>query len=131
MSTAIAITVTQAPAPVYVKPFTPVTITLNTEAQLANVLGALIAYGKGEVYAEAGLKAIGLGDFYSGNVRKAAREIAFVIAEASSVVPLPEFRAYVGSTKFRQSHPSTAGAKVIGTDQDLAKGRSATHFEAV
>jgi hypothetical protein len=45
-------------------------------------------------------------------------------------VPLPEFSAYLGSSKFRSSHPSTAGAKVLGTGEDLAPGRSKTTFEA-
>lgn len=118
------ITVTQ-PEPV----FQPVTVTFNSKVELANILGALMAYGRGEVYAENGLKAVGLGDFYSGNVRKASRELAAAIAEASNVVPLPEFSAYLASVKFRQSHPSTAGAKVVGTDEDLAPGRTATQFE--
>jgi hypothetical protein len=110
--------------------FRPVTITLTTPDMLANVLGALLAYGSAKVYAESGLKAIGLGDYYSGNVRKAAREIAAVIAEASNVVPLPTFDAYLNSFQFKKSHPSTAGAAVIGTEADLAPGRSPTAFEA-
>lgn len=118
------ISVTQA-APV----FTPVTIVLNTKAELANILGALIAYGTGKVYAENALKAIGLGEFYSGNVRKAARETAATIAEASHVVPLPDFDAYLKSYVFKKSHPSTAGSAVKGTEEDLAPGRKATSFE--
>jgi hypothetical protein len=103
--------------------FQPVTLVIESKTELANILGALVAYGQGKVYAEEGLKAIGLGDYYSGNVRKAARELASQIAEASGVVPLPEFSAY-------SSHPSTAGAKVLGTGEDLAPGRSKTTFEA-
>jgi hypothetical protein len=110
--------------------FQPVTLVIESKTELANILGALVAYGQGKVYAEEGLKAIGLGDYYSGNVRKAARELASQIAEASGVVPLPEFSAYLGSSKFRSSHPSTAGAKVLGTGEDLAPGRSKTTFEA-
>jgi hypothetical protein len=109
--------------------FQPVTIVIESKVELANILGALVAYGTGKVYAENSLKAIGLGDYYSGNVRKASRELASVIAEASNVVPLPEFSEYLNSTKFRQSHPSTAGAAVIGTEEDLAPGRTATQFE--
>jgi predicted transcriptional regulator len=118
------ITVTQ-PAP----EFRPVTLVIESKVELANILGALLAYGKGKVYAEGELKAVGLGEFYSGNVRKASRELAAQIAEASNVVPLPEFQSYLSSTKFRSSHPSTAGAAVIGTSEDLAPGRSATSFE--
>jgi hypothetical protein len=92
--------------------FQPVTLVIESKTELANILGALVAYGQGKVYAEEGLKAIGLGDYYSG------------------VVPLPEFSAYLGSSKFRSSHPSTAGAKVLGTGEDLAPGRSKTTFEA-
>lgn len=110
--------------------FKPVTITIGSKAELANILGALVAYGTGKVYAENALKAIGLGEFYSGNVRKASRETAAVIAEASNVVPLPDFSNYLGSFKFKQSHPSTAGAAVLGTDEDLAPGRKATSFES-
>lgn len=119
------ISVAQAPAP-----FTPVTVTIHSKVDLANVLGALMAYGTGKLYAEAGLKAVGLGDFYSGNVRKAAREMALAIATATNVVPLPEFTAYLASPTFRRSHPSKAGAAVIGTEDDLAQGRSATSFES-
>lgn len=118
------ITVTQPEAP-----FQPVTITITSKVDLANLLGALMAYGRGEVYAENGLKAVGLGDYYSGNVRKAARDFSTAIAGASGVIPMPEFSAYLNSVKFRKSHPSTAGAKVIGTEEDLAPGREATHFE--
>jgi hypothetical protein len=121
------LSVVQAPAPP--PPFTEVTIVIKSKAQLANLLGALVAYGTGKVYAEESLKAIGLGDFYSGNVRKASRETALAIAEASNVVPLPEFAAYIASQTFKSSHPSTAGAAVLGTDQDLAVGRSKTYFE--
>lgn len=110
-------------------PFQPVTIVLSSPVQLANLLGALIAYGTGKTLAEGSLKAIGLGEFYSGNVRKAARETALAIATASDVVPLPEFQAYLSSQQFRASHPSTAGTKVLGTEDDLAPGRSATTFE--
>jgi hypothetical protein len=109
--------------------FKPVTITIGSKAELANILGALVAYGTGKVYAENALKAIGLGDFYSGNVRKASRETAAVIAEASNVVPLPDFTDYLKSFVFKKSHPSTAGSAVIGTEEDLAPGRKATSFE--
>jgi hypothetical protein len=118
------IVVSQPPAE-----FRPVTLTINSPVDLANLLGALMAYGKGEVYAEANLKQVGLGDFYSGNVRKASREFATAIAQASGVVPEPNFAAYLGSVKFKKSHPSTAGAKVVGTEEDLAPGRKATAFE--
>ena len=118
------VTVT-VPAPV----FQPITLVIGSKTELANILGALMAYGIGSTYAEKGLKAVGLGDYYSGNVRKAARELATVIATASSVVPLPEFTDYLNSVKFKQSHPSTAGAAVIGTEEDLAAGRTATTFE--
>lgn len=110
--------------------FTPVTIVLNTKAELANLLGALLAYGTANTYAENGLKAVGLGDFYTGNVRKASREMAAQIAEASNVVPLPTFDAYLKSYKFKKGRYSKAGAAVAGTPEDLSNGRDySTNFE--
>jgi hypothetical protein len=130
MSNVRGFSVSQPVVPPVKPPFQPVTIVIESEVQLANILGALVAYGTGKTLAEGGLKAIGLGDFYSGNVRKAARETAMAIAVATNVVPLPEFAAYLSSQTFKNSHPSTAGAAVIGTDDDYAKGRSATNFES-
>jgi len=110
--------------------FVPVTITLNTEVEVANLLGALIAYGTASVYAENGLKAVGLGDWYSGNVRKAARSISKEIAAAIGIEGLDDLlEVYLTSDKFTSSAPSKAGAKVIGTDADLAPGRESTNFE--
>jgi hypothetical protein len=109
--------------------FAPVVITLKTKVALANFLGAFIAYGTANTYAENGLKAIGLGDFYSGNVRGAVRDYATQIAVASGVTPMPEFDAYLGSVKFMSSRKSQAGAKVVGTDEDLAPGYKPTNFE--
>jgi hypothetical protein len=113
--------------------FVPVTITLNSEVEVANVLGALIAYGTASVFAENALKAIGLGEFYSGNVRKAARIIATELVSKTDlgVNGLEDLlEAYLDSEKFRKSAPSQAGAKVIGTADDLAPGREATSFES-
>jgi hypothetical protein len=109
--------------------FGPVTIVLKTKAELANLLGALIAYGTGNTYAENGLKRVGLGDFYSGNVRGASRAIALEVAGASGVVPMPEFSAYLASVRFNGAKKSQAGAAVRGTSEDLAPGRFPTHFE--
>lgn len=113
--------------------FVPVTITLNSEVEVANLLGALIAYGTAKVYAENALKAVGLGEFYSGNVRKASRTFATELAKATEInqtglAGLVE--KYLGSYTFRSSHPSTAGAAVRGTSDDLALDREATNFEA-
>jgi hypothetical protein len=109
-------------------PFVPVTVVLNTPADVANVIGALIAYGTGKVYAENSLKAIGLGDFYSGNVRKAARELADQLAaEVGADSPDALFEEYRASDRF--GTPSQAGAKVRGTDEDLAPDAEETHFE--
>jgi hypothetical protein len=116
-----------------VRKFVPVTIVLSTEVEVANVVGALIAYGTANTFAENGLKAIGLGDFYSGNVRKAAREIAkLIVAKSELGVEGLEatLEAYLSSDKFRASAPSQAGAKAIGTSEDLAPGREATNFES-
>jgi hypothetical protein len=116
-----------------VRKFVPVTIILNTEVEVANLLGALIAYGTANVYAENALKAVGLGEFYSGNVRKAARQIAMAIAgKAELGVSGLEatLEAYLNSDKFRSSAPSQAGSKAIGTTEDLAPGRAATTFES-
>src|ERR1700731_596589 len=116
-----------------VRKFVPVTIVLNTEVEVANLLGALIAYGTANVYAENALKAVGLGDFYSGTFRKAARQIATQIAGADElgVIGLEAtLEAYLNSDKFRSSAPSQAGAKVVGTSEDLAPGREATSFES-
>lgn len=108
--------------------FAPVTLVITSKVALANVIGALVAYGTANVYAENGLKAIGLGDYYSGNVRGAAREIATDIAKATDL-DTPDFSAYMGSVKFYQSRKSQAGAKARGTDEDLAPGYAPTNFE--
>lgn len=119
------ITVSQPEAP-----FQPVTIVIHSKTELANLLGALVAYGTGKVYAENSLKAIGLGDYYSGNIRKAAREMATQIAEASGVVPLPDFSSYLNSSKYMSARTSKAGAAVAGTEEDLSNGREySTTFE--
>lgn len=110
------------------KKFAPITLTLSTPAAVANVLGALIAYGSANLHAENGLKAIGIGKWYSGNVRKASRDAASAIASAAGLTA-PDFSAYTNSSKFRSSAPSQAGEAVRGTEFDLAPGRPATSFE--
>jgi hypothetical protein len=115
------------------KTFTPVTLKINSEVELANLLGALVGYGTANVYAENNLKAIGLGEFYSGNVRKAARLIAAHIAGTVGLdLPGVEavIAAYVGSAKFNASKASKAGAAALGTTEDLAPGYAPTNFEA-
>ncbi len=116
-----------------VRKFTPVTITLNTEAEVANVVGALAAYGSANTFAENTLKDIGLGQFYSGNVRKAARNISLELAGAigGNVEQLKaRFEAYKKSPLGQSSHPSAAGSAIAGTSEDLAPGREATSFES-
>lgn len=116
-----------------VRKFVPVTITLNSEVEVANLLGALIAYGTASVYAENALKAIGIGQFYSGNVRKAARNIATALVAATDlgVTGLDAtLQAYLNSDKFRSSKASQAGSAVIGTADDLAPGYLPTTFES-
>jgi hypothetical protein len=115
------------------KSFTPVTINIKTEADLATLLGALIGYGTASVYAENNLKAIGLGEFYSGNVRKGARLIAKQLVESVGLntANLDEIvDNYTSSDKFNRSKASKAGAAVIGTDADLAPGYEPTSFES-
>lgn len=119
-----------------VQVFQPLTITISSKASLATLLGILAAYGTAKVYAENSLKAIGLGDFYNGNVRKSARELALGIAEAaeSANVDLDGLeglvQSYLQSHKFRGSRISKAGAAVAGTSEDNSNGRSvSTTFE--
>lgn len=115
-----------------VRKFVPVTITLNSEVEVANVAGALAAYGSANTYAENTLKDIDLGQFYSGNVRKAARKISIELVKAigGDVAKLEaRFQAYKKSDLGQNSHPSTAGSAVVGTADDLAAGREATDFE--
>lgn len=109
--------------------FAPVTVVITSKAALANIIGAEIAYGTANTYAENGLKAVGLGDFYTGNVRGAARNFATELAEAAGV-DTPDFAAYLGSVKFSSSRKSQAGAAVRGTDEDLAPGYAPTTFES-
>jgi hypothetical protein len=111
--------------------FAGVTITFSTKTAIANILGALLAYGTANVYAENGLKAIGLGDYYSGNVRLAARVLAKEIADLAGFVPSPEFSAYLASVKYNGAKKSQAGYAVRGTNEDLAPGRGPTSFEPV
>lgn len=109
--------------------FNPITLTINSKIELASLLGVLLAYGKGLVYSENELKKVGLGDYYNGNNRLAAREFAAQLAEVSGVVPLPVFEEYLNSVKFRKSRKSAAGDAVAGTEHDLAPGRESTNFE--
>jgi hypothetical protein len=122
----LSIAIAPPPPPV----FRPITLVLDSPVAVANLIGALGAYGKGDVYAENFLKSIGLGEHYSGNVRKAARETVIAVSNAAGFVPPADFSDYLKSAKFKQSHPSTAGAKVLGTEEDLAPGRKPTSFEA-
>lgn len=81
------------------------------------------------MYSENALKEIGLGDFYNGNNRKAAREMATTIAEAATSANidldgLDELVSrYLSSYKFRSSRFSKAGSAVTGTEDDLSEGR--------
>jgi hypothetical protein len=119
---------TPAPRPVA---FVPVTITLNSIAEVAAVVGALIGYGTNTPFAEGNLKALGLGAYYNGNVRKSARELASGILSAAGVAASPDaiFEAYKSSPKFLSSRASQAGSAVIGTSEDLAPGYEPTTFE--
>jgi hypothetical protein len=115
------------------KTFTPVTLTINSAVDLATVLGALIGYGTATLYAENNLKAIGLGEFYSGNVRKGARQIVGQIAKQVGLdtAALEEIvGTYTSSDKFSSSKASKAGSAVIGTAADLAPGYEPTSFES-
>jgi hypothetical protein len=111
--------------------FVPVTITLNSIAEVAAVIGALLGYGTNNAYAEGNLKKLGLGAYYNGNVRKSARELAEAILTAAKVEASAEgiISEYTNSPKFSSSSPSKAGSAVTGTNDDLAPGRVETHFE--
>jgi hypothetical protein len=110
--------------------FVPITLKINSNIELANILGALIAYGTASPYAEGGLKAIGIGEFYSGNVRKAARDLASQITTAAGIgSPADLFESYINSDKFSSSRPSKAGSAALGTNEDLSDGREESHFE--
>lgn len=112
--------------------FVPVVITLNTEVEVANVLGALASYGSASVYAENTLKDIGLGHLYSGNVRKASRKIALDLTESvggNTDLLKSRFKAYRKSAG-RTAKFSKAGKAAAGTPDDLSKGRTtSTTFE--
>lgn len=56
--------------------FAPVTITLTSQQEVADVLGALAAYGKGDgSKAKTAIQEAGLTMHYSGNARKTARSL--------------------------------------------------------
>jgi hypothetical protein len=65
--------------------FQPITITLSTPTELADVIGALAAYGKGVVKAKKSIREAGLLSSYSGNARKTARSLVRQIASAAGV----------------------------------------------
>jgi hypothetical protein len=114
--------------------FQPITLTIETPTALANVLGAIIAYGTASTYAENSLQAINLGEFYSGNVRKASREFAVGLAgaAASANVDLAGLEAlvktYLSSYKFKKSRSSKPGAQVPA-DETLSTRTFSTEFE--
>lgn len=105
--------------------FTPVTLTIDTPTKLANLVGALMAYGVASVYAENQLKTVGLGGYYSGNVRAAARDMASAVL-AGAGLPEPQFEI-----NLKGQRKSKAGEFVLGTKEDRAPGKAATSFEPV
>jgi hypothetical protein len=70
--------------------FTPVTITLTSPSELADVVGALTAYGKGKTKAKKSIREAGLASHYSGNARKTARTVVTAIAKQLNL-PTPNF----------------------------------------
>jgi hypothetical protein len=73
-----------------VSQFQPVTLTISDPVVLADVVGALGAYGKGKTKAKKTIREAGLEEFYSGNARKTARTLAATLAEAAGFNS-PEF----------------------------------------
>jgi ABC-type uncharacterized transport system ATPase subunit len=61
--------------------FQPVTLTITDPSTLADLIGALGAYGKGKTKAKKTIREAGLLDSYSGNARKTARTIVAALAE--------------------------------------------------
>ncbi len=115
--------------------FQPITLTIDSKVTLASILGAFIAYGTANTFAENSLKAVNLGDFYNGNVRKSARELAMAISEgaASANIDLDGLddlvAAYLSSHKFKKSRASAPGAAVAGTDEAQTSRYWSTEFE--
>jgi hypothetical protein len=70
--------------------FKPVSITFTTPQELADVVGALGAYGKGKTKAKKTIREAGLLDGYSGNARKTARSVVVALAEAAGF-DVPDF----------------------------------------
>jgi hypothetical protein len=63
--------------------FSPITITIESERELADLVGALGAYGKGVTLAKKTIREAGLGASYSGNARKTARNIVGALVKAA------------------------------------------------
>jgi hypothetical protein len=70
--------------------FQPVIITFDNPTELADVVGALAAYGKGKTLAKKSIRQAGLIEHYSGNARKTARSVVVALAEAGGF-DVPDF----------------------------------------
>ena len=70
--------------------FEPITLTISSKQELADLVGALAAYGKGKTKAKKSIRQAGLLDSYSGNARKTARSIVVALAEAGGF-SVPDF----------------------------------------
>jgi hypothetical protein len=70
--------------------FEPITLTISSKTELADIVGALAAYGKGKTLAKKSIRQAGLLDAYSGNARKTARSIVVALAEEGGFA-VPDF----------------------------------------
>jgi hypothetical protein len=64
-------------------PFQPITITISSKQELADLVGALGAYGKGKTKAKKTIREAGLLESYSGNARKTARNTVRLLASVA------------------------------------------------
>ena len=72
--------------------FQPVTLVIDSPEELADLVGALGAYGKGVSKALKTIREAGLEDDYSGNARKTARAIVRQLADEVGFA-VPDFSA--------------------------------------